>query len=171
MTPFQLAVLAQAPCSSTMAGLGPLPGTARAVVWAEAIWLRETIRAAMATARAGMMRRGLAWRAARAMFTVSSLSGMPSVRSVALEALTGKSLFRLCRRKLSSGIRNVTAVLSIALDHRCVKRSARSCRWSGRPRAPRDRRKPAGQRHACARASGLLGYERQAAATVAGPGP
>src|SRR5579859_1472956 len=151
MTPFQLAVLAQAPCSSTMAGLGPLPGTARAVVWAEAIWLRETIRAAMVT--------------------VSSLSGMPSVRSVALEALTGKSLFRLCRRKLSSGIRNVTAVLSIALDHRCVKRSARSCRWSGRPRAPRDRRKPAGQRHACARASGLLGYERQAAATVAGPGP
>src|SRR5579859_7346603 len=75
MTAFQLAVLAQAPCSSTMAGLGPLAGTARAVVWAEAIWLRGMIRAAMATARAGMMRRGLAWRAARAMFTVSSLSG------------------------------------------------------------------------------------------------
>src|ERR1700722_19613001 len=75
MTPLQLAVLAQAPCSSTMAGLGPLPATARVVVWAEAIWLTETTRAAMATASAGMMRRNLAWRAVRAMFTVSSLSG------------------------------------------------------------------------------------------------
>ncbi len=58
MTPVQLAVLAQAPCSSTTAGLGPPLG---AVVWAEAIWLRETTRAettraAMATARAGTMR-------------------------------------------------------------------------------------------------------------------
>src|SRR5580658_2874002 len=75
MTASQLAVLAQAPCSSTMVGLGPPLGTARAVGWAEAIWLKGMIRAAMARARAGMMRRSLAWRAARAMFTVSSLSG------------------------------------------------------------------------------------------------
>src|ERR1700746_554460 len=73
MTASQLAVLAQAPCSSTMVGLGPPLGTARAVAWAEAIWLRGRIRAAAATART--MRRSLAWRAARTMFTVISFSG------------------------------------------------------------------------------------------------
>src|SRR5579859_3090670 len=83
MTAAQLAVLAQAPCSSTMVGLGSSPRTARVVAWAEVIWLRGMIRAAMARARAGMIRRSLAWRAARAMFTVSTLSGgcRASVRS------------------------------------------------------------------------------------------
>ena len=58
------------------AGLGPAAGGQRdVVVWAEAIWLRGMIRAAMATARAGMMRRSLACCAARAMFIVISLSG------------------------------------------------------------------------------------------------
>src|SRR5579862_8686320 len=73
MTAVQLAVLAQAPCSSTMVGLGSSLRMARVVAWAEAIWLRGMIRAAMA--RAGMMRRSLAWRAAWAMFIASSLSG------------------------------------------------------------------------------------------------
>src|ERR1700751_3797870 len=75
MTAAQLAVLAQGPGSSTMVGLGPPLGTARVVAWAEAIWLRGMIRAAMARARAGMMRRSLAWRAARAVVTVSCSSG------------------------------------------------------------------------------------------------
>src|ERR1700746_1431251 len=77
MTASQLAVLAQAPCSSTMVGLGPPLVTARVVAWAEAVWLRGMIRAAVVTARAraGMMRRSLAWRAARTMFTVISFSG------------------------------------------------------------------------------------------------
>src|SRR6266568_3998421 len=121
MTAAQLAVLAQAPCSSTMVGLGPPLAAARVVVWAEAIWLRGMIRAAMARARARMMRRSLACCAARAMFTVISLPGCrASVRSHG-EALTGKSLFRLCGRKLAAGIRNVTALLSTALETQAVR--------------------------------------------------
>src|SRR5690348_13213070 len=75
MTAYQLAVLAQAPCSSTMAGLGPPLAAARVVAWAEAIWLRGMIKAAMATARAAIMRRSLARCAARTMFIVISFSG------------------------------------------------------------------------------------------------
>src|SRR5271165_2971223 len=110
MTASQLPVLAQAPCSSTMVGLGPPLGAARVVAWAEAIWLRGMIRAAMAAARAGTMRRRLAWRAAWAMFTMSSFSGdaerpFGRIRGV-------DSPLQLCGRKLLSGIRTVTALLS-----------------------------------------------------------
>src|SRR5580700_7650801 len=73
MTAAQLAVLAQAPCSSTMEGLGP-PLAARVAVWAEATWLSGMTRAAMAAARTGMTMRSLTCRAARAMFTVISFS-------------------------------------------------------------------------------------------------
>src|ERR1700744_3299108 len=91
MTAAQLAVLAQAPCSSTMDGLGPPLAAARVVGWAEAIWLSGMTRAAMATARAGRMRRGLTCRACRAMFTVISVSGeMPGVRSVARGGINGQ---------------------------------------------------------------------------------
>ena len=45
------AVLAQAPCSSTMVGLGPVATAARVTVWAEAVWLRGMTRAAMAAVR------------------------------------------------------------------------------------------------------------------------
>src|ERR1700733_3647176 len=105
MTAAQLAVLAQAPCSRTMAGLGPPLAAARVVVWAEAIWLSGMTRAAMATARAGKMRRGLRCRAARAMFTVISVSGeMPGVRSVARQALTGKSPVPTVRQGTGKGL-------------------------------------------------------------------
>src|ERR1700733_3945222 len=91
MTAAQLAVLAQAPCSRTMAGLGPPLAAARGVVWAEAIWLSGMTRAAMATARAGRMRRSLTRRVARAMFTVISISGeMPGVRLVARRGVNGQ---------------------------------------------------------------------------------
>src|SRR5271163_1277152 len=74
-----------------MVGLGPPLAAARVVAWAEAIWLKGIIRAALATARAGMMRRSLACCAARAIFTVVSFSGecRACVRSHG-EALTGK---------------------------------------------------------------------------------
>src|ERR1700733_11489909 len=74
MTPSQLAVLAQAPCSSTIVGLGPA-SAARVVVWAEAVWLSGMTRAAVAMTRAEIMRGSLARRAVQAMFTVISFSG------------------------------------------------------------------------------------------------
>src|SRR5258708_40263234 len=74
MTAAQLGVLAQAPCSSTMLGLGPALAAARVGAWAEATWLRGMTRAAMAAARTGMTTRSLTCRAARAMFTVISFS-------------------------------------------------------------------------------------------------
>src|ERR1700730_2304361 len=104
MTPFQLLVSAQAPCSSTMVGLGPLLAAARVVAWAEAVWLRGMIRAAMAKASAGIMRRSLARRAVRAMITVISFSGgaqRPFGRIG--KALRESPLFRLCGRKLAAG--------------------------------------------------------------------
>src|SRR5580700_7510487 len=83
MTPAQLLVSAQAPCSSTMVGLGPSLAAARVVVRAEAVWLSGMIRAAVATSNAGIMRRSLVRRAVRMMFTVISSSGecRASVRS------------------------------------------------------------------------------------------
>src|SRR5260370_6758386 len=87
-----------------MVGLGSPLGVARVVVWAEAIWLKGMIRAAVATARAGMMRRSLACCAARAMFTVISFSGecRASVRSHG-EALTGKSPVSTVWQETGSG--------------------------------------------------------------------
>src|ERR1700685_839888 len=83
MTPAQLLVAAQGPCFSTLVGLGPSLAAARVVVRAEAVWLSGMIRAAVATSNAGIMRRSLARRAVRMMFTVISSSGecRASVRS------------------------------------------------------------------------------------------
>src|SRR5690348_6262359 len=104
MTADQLAVLAQAPCSSTMVGLGPPLAAVRVVVRAEATWLRGTTRAAMATARAGMMMRSRARCAARAMFIRFSLSGDDERRFGCVEGRYQASpLFRLCGGKLAVG--------------------------------------------------------------------
>ena len=76
---------------NVMAGLGPPLAAARVVGWAEASWLSGMTRAAMATARAGRMMRGLTCRVARAMFTVISISGeMPGVRSLARRGVNGQ---------------------------------------------------------------------------------
>src|ERR1700683_342705 len=125
MTPTQLAVLAQAPCSSTMVGFGPPLAAARVVAWAEAIWLKGMSRAAMATARAGMMRRSFACCTARATFTVISFAGMPSDRSVAWRGpQQAIPLLRLLGRQLAAGIGPVTALVSAALEFKVVRNPA-----------------------------------------------
>src|SRR5580692_10425306 len=110
MTPFQLLVSAQAPCSSTMVGLGPALAATPLVVRAEAVWLSGMTRAAVAMTRAEMIRGSLARRAVLALFTVISFSGAPSARSVALERALKKVPCSDCaaehRRR---GIRSATA--------------------------------------------------------------
>src|SRR5580704_12145770 len=91
MTPFQLLVSAQAPCSRTMVGLGPALAATRLVVRAEAVWLSGMIRAAVAITKAEIIRASLARRAVLAVFTVISFSGGPSVRLVALDRALKKS--------------------------------------------------------------------------------
>src|ERR1700734_4037188 len=78
MTPSQLALLAHAPCTSTMVGLGPPPAPAGAPVWADAIWLSGMTRPAMATITAAIMSRSLPGGAIRVMFTEVSFPGVPS---------------------------------------------------------------------------------------------
>jgi hypothetical protein len=91
-----------------MVGFGAPLAAARVVVWAEAIWLKGMITAAMAMAKAmaGMIRRSLACRAARAMFTAISFSGAcrASVRSNG-EALAGNSPASTVRQKTGDGYR------------------------------------------------------------------
>ena len=57
MTPFQLLLLAHAPCSSTMVGLGPPPAPAGLPVRAEANWLTGMTSPAMAATAAMTIRR------------------------------------------------------------------------------------------------------------------
>src|ERR1700733_10588439 len=69
MTPPQLALLAHAPWTSTMVGLGPPPAAAAPAVPADAIWLSGMTRPAMATITAAIMSRSLPGHATRVMFT------------------------------------------------------------------------------------------------------
>src|ERR1700722_6303582 len=104
MTPFQLLVSAQAPCSSTIVGLGPSLAASRFVVWAEAVWLRGMIRAAMAATSAGITRRSLTRCAVRAMFTAVSPCPDDAERPFGRKrGVQGRTLFRTVRREAGSG--------------------------------------------------------------------
>src|SRR3984957_19998296 len=104
MTPFQLLGSAQAPGSSPVGGLGPSLAASRFVVWAEAVWLRGMIRAAMAATSAGITRLGLTRCAVRAMFTAVSPCPDDAERPFARKrGVQGRTLFRTVRREAGSG--------------------------------------------------------------------
>src|SRR5580700_5690129 len=103
MTPSQLALLAHAPCTSTMVGLGPPPASA---VPADAIWLSGMTKPAMATITAAIMSRSLPGRVIRAVFTEVSFPGVPSVRADArLCAARGSAALTDLRVDGSEGLR------------------------------------------------------------------
>src|SRR5580698_8804651 len=106
-----------------MAGLGPLPATARVVACADAaVWLRGIIMAAMAVTSAGITRRSLARRAVRAMIIAILLfRGCRASVSAAWKGVKGKPLFRLCGGKLLPGIRSVTALLSMSIENKFAR--------------------------------------------------
>src|ERR1700733_4411836 len=113
MTPFQLLVSAQAPCSSTMVGLGPSLTAARVAVWAEAVWLRGMIKAAMAMTSAGITRRSLPRCAVRAMFTAILLfRGAQRPFGRIGKAFRESPCFDCAAGNWQRGIRSVTALLS-----------------------------------------------------------
>src|SRR5689334_5235980 len=119
MTPFQLLVSAQAPCSSTMVGLGPPLAAPRVVVRAEAVWLRGMIRAAMTMTNAGITRRSLARFAVRAMFTVilHFRRCRASIRSHG-KVLKEVTYFDCAAGNWQWGIRTVTALLSKTMENK-----------------------------------------------------
>ncbi len=77
MTLFQLEASAQAPCSSTMTGLGPPPQRkwCELPVWAEAAWLVAAKAPAATRAATKMVRRSLVSRFTGARFMAHSLLG------------------------------------------------------------------------------------------------
>src|SRR6266567_5602980 len=81
MAPSQLLVSAHAPCTSTMLGLGPSPAAAASAVRADATWLSEMSKPAMATITAATTRRSLPGCAIRVRFTEVSFPGVPSARA------------------------------------------------------------------------------------------
>src|SRR5271155_838599 len=92
MTPSQLPVLAHAPCTSTMVGLGPAPTVAASAVPADAIWLSGMTKPAMATMTVAIMRRSLPGCAIRVMFTGSPfLVCLAPVRTLGCAATRSES--------------------------------------------------------------------------------